>query len=396
MHGKWFGLGVDCQMSVDARILDITSGEKQCQPGSDSASMLVAGSLNRFMHLLSSSTSTLTLQLILQVVFILELTHSKIDWNQVAADPVLTTNGQRDITNGHAARMRYSRFKKQMEGGTAPAKSRARTTPSTSTPKKPREKTNNITKKESPNKRVKTEDGRKNSSGSVLALKNERAELSEGMGMGALSFASISASASSFTTDAHSVRDASSGPSERRPSAMYPQRAEDEIRVKQESGHHHRSQNANNPASYIRANSVLMMPTPNPSTPRYSASPSPCEQGSQSQSHSFQAGLGDMGMMGDFGMQGFGNGAEGYLQGAGEGFGGVGGYGGEMGGPGEYETLLGGMGIGVGEEGYGIWSQGMDGMGVAVDGVEHRGAEGRAGNVLVKTEERWDDAYRRG
>lgn len=39
----------------------------------------------------------------------------KIDWNKVANDPVL----KKEITNGHAARMRYSRFKKQMEGGTS-------------------------------------------------------------------------------------------------------------------------------------------------------------------------------------------------------------------------------------------------------------------------------------
>ncbi|RFU33416.1 hypothetical protein B7463_g2926, partial [Scytalidium lignicola] len=35
-----------------------------------------------------------------------------IDWNKVARDPIL----QQEITNGHAARMRYSRFKKQIEG----------------------------------------------------------------------------------------------------------------------------------------------------------------------------------------------------------------------------------------------------------------------------------------
>ncbi|KAL3421282.1 hypothetical protein PVAG01_07727 [Phlyctema vagabunda] len=35
-----------------------------------------------------------------------------IDWNQVAHDPILA----QEITNGHAARMRYSRFKKQMDG----------------------------------------------------------------------------------------------------------------------------------------------------------------------------------------------------------------------------------------------------------------------------------------
>ncbi|TAQ83608.1 hypothetical protein B7494_g8069 [Chlorociboria aeruginascens] len=38
-----------------------------------------------------------------------------IDWNKVAHDPVLS----QEITNGHAARMRYSRFKKQMDGTSA-------------------------------------------------------------------------------------------------------------------------------------------------------------------------------------------------------------------------------------------------------------------------------------
>ena len=41
----------------------------------------------------------------------------QIDWNKVAHDPILS----QEITNGHAARMRYSRFKKQMEG-TAPVR----------------------------------------------------------------------------------------------------------------------------------------------------------------------------------------------------------------------------------------------------------------------------------
>ncbi|KAF7872506.1 hypothetical protein EAF04_003427 [Stromatinia cepivora] len=38
-----------------------------------------------------------------------------IDWNRVAHDPILS----QEITNGHAARMRYSRFKKQMDGATS-------------------------------------------------------------------------------------------------------------------------------------------------------------------------------------------------------------------------------------------------------------------------------------
>ncbi|KAI9647194.1 hypothetical protein NHQ30_003577 [Ciborinia camelliae] len=38
-----------------------------------------------------------------------------IDWNKVARDPILS----QEITNGHAARMRYSRFKKQMDSTTS-------------------------------------------------------------------------------------------------------------------------------------------------------------------------------------------------------------------------------------------------------------------------------------
>ncbi|KAK2624214.1 hypothetical protein QTJ16_006164 [Diplocarpon rosae] len=49
-----------------------------------------------------------------------------IDWNKVARDPLLC----QEITNGHAARMRYSRFKKQMDAASG--------TSSPSTPRKPR------------------------------------------------------------------------------------------------------------------------------------------------------------------------------------------------------------------------------------------------------------------
>ena len=41
-----------------------------------------------------------------------DIFRKQIDWNKVARDPIL----QQEITNGHAARMRYSRFKKQMDG----------------------------------------------------------------------------------------------------------------------------------------------------------------------------------------------------------------------------------------------------------------------------------------
>lgn len=40
------------------------------------------------------------------------LIHNQIDWNQVAHNPILT----QEITNGHAARMRYSRFRQNLLG----------------------------------------------------------------------------------------------------------------------------------------------------------------------------------------------------------------------------------------------------------------------------------------
>ncbi|KAF5874267.1 uncharacterized protein Bfra_004274 [Botrytis fragariae] len=49
-----------------------------------------------------------------------------IDWNKVAHDPILS----QEITNGHAARMRYSRFKKQMDNATSsPVHARKTATP---------------------------------------------------------------------------------------------------------------------------------------------------------------------------------------------------------------------------------------------------------------------------
>src|SRR6478735_5402482 len=45
-------------------------------------------------------------------VLIILLTQPQIDWNQVASDPVLIE----PITNGHAARMRFARFKTTVLG----------------------------------------------------------------------------------------------------------------------------------------------------------------------------------------------------------------------------------------------------------------------------------------
>ncbi|KAF4625464.1 hypothetical protein G7Y89_g12702 [Cudoniella acicularis] len=66
-----------------------------------------------------------------------------IDWNKVAHDPILS----QEITNGHAARMRYSRFKKQMDG----------TTGIVNKQKNPRPRKSKVEK----NKAVKKEKGKK-------------------------------------------------------------------------------------------------------------------------------------------------------------------------------------------------------------------------------------------
>lgn len=82
----------------------------------------------------------------------------KIDWNKVANDPVL----RNEITNGHAARMRYSRFKKQMEGGTAGVSRKPRNTnsPRKNKPKKngkPDQNANTPTPEYQEGENVKTE-----------------------------------------------------------------------------------------------------------------------------------------------------------------------------------------------------------------------------------------------
>lgn len=71
------------------------------------------------------------------------LTPSQIDWNKVAHDPILS----QEITNGHAARMRYSRFKKQMDGTSTvrrpralPSPSKSRVEKSTKSPRKVKER----------------------------------------------------------------------------------------------------------------------------------------------------------------------------------------------------------------------------------------------------------------
>ncbi|KAH7370839.1 hypothetical protein BKA65DRAFT_25094 [Rhexocercosporidium sp. MPI-PUGE-AT-0058] len=78
-----------------------------------------------------------------------------IDWNAVAHNPILNS----EITNGHAARMRYSRFKKQMDASTG--------TLPPATPRKPRK--NRVEKTRSPKKEKKTGMG-----GSGIKTEHER------------------------------------------------------------------------------------------------------------------------------------------------------------------------------------------------------------------------------
>jgi hypothetical protein len=74
---------------------------------------------------------------------------SQIDWNQVAADPVLI----QPITNGHAARMRYSRFRSTILNHEPQKRTRAvekgRVTKSTKKDKDSQQRKNSLVKSES-------------------------------------------------------------------------------------------------------------------------------------------------------------------------------------------------------------------------------------------------------
>ncbi|RDL38205.1 uncharacterized protein BP5553_02545 [Venustampulla echinocandica] len=73
-----------------------------------------------------------------------------IDWNKVAQHPILN----QEVTNGHAARMRYSRFKKQMDGTTGVVR-RPR---NTNSPRKSKVEKNKAISKEKGRKLFKNED----------------------------------------------------------------------------------------------------------------------------------------------------------------------------------------------------------------------------------------------
>jgi len=267
--------------------------------------------------------------------------------------------------------MRYSRFKKQIEGGSTTSR-RPRATPAS--PKKPRGPKK---EKDSPSKRVKTE-GRR-TSGSAAAIKHEQHGESQEQASTRVSDADCEMQDEIESEDLYTAHDT-------------------EIRVKHEPGMR----------SSIRADSVFMMPTPNPSTPRYSPSPSP----SQSAAHSFQTSISDLDLMNPFGMPGYET-APGYLRSnefdrgytertlydnaaRDEYLAGAGGSGGNA-----YGNLLGGLSdlplpSSLPEHhNYGMWNHGASGNNrSALKGENMEVTQVREGDVLVKTEPRWEEAYR--
>ncbi|KAH9217320.1 hypothetical protein DL95DRAFT_406944 [Leptodontidium sp. 2 PMI_412] len=107
-------------------------------------------SINSFIHKTSSEETRLTHP----------PSNQQIDWNAVANNPILKLE---NITNGHAARMRYSRFKKQMDALNG-------IIPPPATPRKPRK--NRVEKTRSP-KREKRVGGGGSGSGSGVKTEYE-------------------------------------------------------------------------------------------------------------------------------------------------------------------------------------------------------------------------------
>lgn len=268
-------------------------------------------------------------------------THSQIDWNKVATDPSLTTT----ITNGHAARMRYSRFKKQMDG-TAPVR-------------RPRNNTSSASS--SPQKRKRIEKNRASEDPVQIkrgSTSHMKAEGGDGEREG--------------TVESTAEHTFSGGMG-----------ADDMARIKRERG-----SRTHAPQPQVESPSnMLMTPITSTSTPHYcierSASPSPSHQGHQqsfatsngqeSQTHSFDFstsfGLNSptMGVSGGDGLFGeiSGHGAEVY---------GMGGLG-MPGGP-----FVGGM------------ENSFDSLWDPNSSMSQ--SQGQSEGVMVKTEPRWEETYR--
>ncbi|KAN0110137.1 hypothetical protein V8E51_006524 [Hyaloscypha variabilis] len=270
-----------------------------------------------------------------------------IDWNKVAHHPIL----MQEITNGHAARMRYSRFKKQMDGTATVRRPRG---PNTNSPRKAK-----VEKPKSPRKgkgKAKEEEA-----------EEERVKMEPGMGMG---YGERQGTVESEALSAsHNERDCD--------------RERAEKRVKLEPGL----------ALGISQSESLPTPKTMPNTPsssRYvreaeasaSPSPGPSERFEEEMSEMDEMGFSFGGMHGEEGLPGM-YAAPPQMMGEGLAPGFAGGYGMGM-----------GMQMGLGDPYEGLWHGHGHGHANAGHGGQRSAMLGGEGSVHVKTEPRWEEAYR--
>ncbi|KAE8440975.1 hypothetical protein EG329_006138 [Mollisiaceae sp. DMI_Dod_QoI] len=269
-----------------------------------------------------------------------------LKWEEVASDPIHS----KPITNGHAARMRYSRFKKQMD------RKNDNNTPTTNTPKRSR-----VEKNRSPAKM------KRGSRSGVVKPEDGTGEASEREG----------------TVD--STADMS----------MLDVGMDGIARVKQERGSRYTQNQTGEGSESGNGNGMLM--TPLPSTPRYciedrSQSPSPslihnrAQVQEQDPGQSFATnGIDDY--VGSFGIgsEGVGESLFGEV---------IGGHAAEVYGMG----MHGGLGVGMGMENSfeSLWdpNQSMHSQSQSHGPSQSHGGGGEGEGVSVKTEPRWEEAYR--
>ncbi|KAF8856286.1 hypothetical protein BDZ45DRAFT_691913 [Acephala macrosclerotiorum] len=287
-----------------------------------------------------------------------------IDWNKVAADPILSE----PITNGHAARMRYSRFKKQMDGN-APTRRPRNGTSSSSTPKRSR-----VEKNESP-KKMKRGSASHPHSHSNIKLEHAGNESREGT-----------------VESGYGMEMGMSG---------------EMVRVKKEKESKSRLLAQTEESPYTNASDPIssngMLMTPLPSTPTYtpryciekSPSPNPSPSNPSLPSHQNQNQESFTSQSLDDYVTSFGISSPGIGSGVGEGlFGEVIGHG-----PDVYGHGLGmspGLGMGMeGSFGSEFWDPSSSMSRSQSQGQSQvQGQQGGRGEVMVKTEPRWEEAYR--
>ncbi|CZR53678.1 uncharacterized protein PAC_03558 [Phialocephala subalpina] len=277
-----------------------------------------------------------------------------IDWNKVASDPIL----HEPITNGHAARMRYSRFKKQMDG-TASIRRPRNPASSSSTPRRSR-----VEKNESP-KKIKKNSSSHSHSHSQIKSEHAGDESREG------------------TVDSsYGVEMGMSG---------------EMVRVKKERESKSRLQSqaqneAESPYNQDHISSNGMLLTPLPSTPTYtprycierSPSPSPNSHPSHQNQESFTSQSLDE-YVTSFGIDNqVGHGVSEGLFGEVVGHGGI------------YDHGMGmSPGLGMGMEGSfeSLWDPNSSMSQSQSQGQSQSQSQGGRGGVLVKIEPTWEEAY---